>query len=145
MQPRGQSSNILIDYQNKQGSQDARSVENDSVAEDSNEVPPLDLHLDQDLISLPGTQQRVSGLEWLPDTLADDVVEANSILVPKGRRDTPGNQDYNCNLDLATAPLDPKMGMPSHFIISCDSETESDNQTKHHFIQEVFVSNFDTV
>ena len=129
----------------EQGSQDARSVANGSVAEDSNEVPPLDLHLDQDLISSSGTQQRVSGLEWLADTLDDDVVEANSILVPKGMRGTPGNRDYNRNLDLATSPLDPKMGVPSHFVSSRDGETEAGNQTKHQFIQEVFVSNFDKV
>ncbi len=129
----------------EQGSQDAGSVAIGSVAEDSNKVPPPDLHLDLDLISLSGTQQRVSGLEWLPDTLADDVMEANSILVPKRRRDTPGNRDYNRNLDLAMSPLDPKMGVPSHFVSSRDGKTEAGNHTKHQFIQEVFVSNLDKV
>ncbi len=84
-------------------------------------------------------------LEWLPDTLADDVVEANSILVPNGRHDTPGNCDYNHNLDLAMSPLGPNMGVPTHFVSSPDGKTEAGNQTKHQFIQEVFVSNFNKV
>ena len=124
---------------NEQDSQEAVS------AVDSDIVPSLDLNLDLDFVPSSATPQRVSGLEWLQDTLADDVVETNSVLVPKGRRGKPGDRDYNRNLDLATSPLDPKMGVPSHFVSSRDGETESGNQTKHQFIQEVFVSNFNKV
>ena len=130
---------------NQQGSQDARPVVDGFNADNSNMVLPLDLNLDLDLISSSSTPQRMSGLEWLSDTLTDDVVEANSILVPKGRCNTPGNRDYNQNLDLAMSPLDPKIGVPSHFISNRDGKTESGNQTKHQFIQEVFVSNFNKV
>ncbi len=45
---------------NEQGSQDAGSAVNGSVAKDNNVVPPLDLNLDLDLVSSPGTHQRVS-------------------------------------------------------------------------------------
>ena len=70
----------------EQASQDALS------AVDSNIVPPLDLNLDLDnFVSSSATPQRVSGLEWLQDTLADDVVESNSVLVPKGRCGKPGD------------------------------------------------------
>ncbi len=71
--------------QNELGSQDTRSVTIGSVAEDSNNVLPLDLHLDQDIISLSGTQQRKSGLEWLLDTLADDAVEAKFYFGTQGK------------------------------------------------------------
>ena len=35
------------------------------------------------------------------------------------------------------------MGVPSHFVSSCDGETETGNQTKSQMIEEVFVSNHD--
>ena len=84
-----------IEEPNEQGSQDAGSAVGGFNADDSNIVPPLDLNLDLDFVSLSGTPQRVSGLEWLPDTLAADLVEANSVLVPKGKRIKPGDRDYN--------------------------------------------------
>ena len=85
----------MENIENQQGNQDAGSLADGTNTENSNIVPPLDLNLDLDLVSSPGTPQHVSGLVWLSDTLANDVVEANSILVPKGRRDMPGNRDYN--------------------------------------------------
>ena len=134
------------DYENQQDDLHAGAAADDANADEDSIIPPLaDLNLDVDLVRSTDTPQRVSGLEWLPDTLADDVVEANAVLVPKDRRGKPGDRDYNRNLDLATSPLDPKMGVPSHFVSSRDGETETGNQTKHQFIQEVFVSNFDKV
>ena len=50
-------------------------------------------------------------------------------------------KDYLCSLELSTAPLEPKFGVASHFISSHDGKTESRNQIKHQYIQEVFVSN----
>jgi hypothetical protein len=37
------------------------------------------------------------------------------------------------------------MGVPLHFVSSRDGETESGNQTKHQYIQEIFVSNLDKI
>ena len=37
------------------------------------------------------------------------------------------------------------MGVPSHFVRSRDGETDAGNQTKHQYIQEIFVSNIEKV
>ena len=86
---------------------------------------------------------RGDDIDWLEDKIADDAVKRNAILVPKDKRGDFGTRDYIRNLETATFPLDPKMGVASHFISSRDGETDSGNQTKHQFIQEMFCSNFD--
>ena len=45
------------------------------------------------------------------------------------------------NLDVVTRPLDPKMGVPLHFVCSRDGETKTRNKSKYRYIQEVFVLN----
>ena len=97
--------------------------------------------MEEDRSSAP--DGRGSNLEWLDEEIDDDAVEANAVLVPKGRRGEFGSREYLRNLEAATAPLDPKMGVPSHFVSSRDGETESGNETGARYIQEVFVSNHD--
>ena len=105
------------------------------------------LNLDEMLSSSGPTSNsagaRGDDIDWLEDEIADDAVERNAVLVPKKKRGDFGSRDYIRNLEAATSPLDPKMGVPSHFISSRDGETESGNQTKQQFIQEMFCSNFD--
>lgn len=75
---------------------------------------------------------------WLEREVADEIAQANAILVSKGRHGDSGSRDYKRNLESATAPLEPRMGVPSHFVSSCDSETEE-------ITQDIFVSNLGKV
>ena len=75
------------------------------------------------------------------DEKSDIDIGLNEVVIPKSKQGSYGSKNYPCNLELSTAPLDPKFGLSSHFINSHDSDTDSRNQTKHQFIQEVFVSN----
>ena len=86
-----------------------------------------------------------STMQWLQDELGDEEVEANAVLVPKNRRGEYGSRDYLRNLAAATEPLDPKMGVPSHFVRMRDGETEIGNASKTQLIQEIFVSNLQKV
>ena len=76
----------------------------------------------------------VAAPEWLKDNLDDEIIKANSILIPKDKHGQFGSHDHLCNLDAATFTLAPKMGVPSHFVSSRDGKTESGSQTKHQFI-----------
>lgn len=127
---------------------DLPSDEEPSLARGADDVPDLDM----DALIGSGADSgdrsardaaRGSKPEWLEEEVSDEAVEENSILVPKHRRGEVGSRDYLRNLDAATAPLEPKLGVPSHFVSSRDGETEDGNQTKHQFIQETFVSNYD--
>ena len=115
----------------------------DDANRGTDDIPSL--NLDQMVSdSGPSSKSKVArgdNIDWLEDAIADDVVERNAILVPKDKRGNFGTRDYIRNLEAATSPLDPKMGVPSHFISSRDGKTESGNQTKHQFIQEMFCSN----
>ena len=119
-----------------------------SQADASNDIPAVDFEAmigsgakrdAQDATD----ETRGSRLELLEEEISDETVEANSILVPKNCRGESGSRDYLRNLDAATTPLEPKLSVPSHFVSSRDGETETGNQTKHQYIQEVFVSNYD--
>jgi len=119
-----------------------------SQADAANHIPAVDFEAmigsgaNRDARSA-ADETRGSKLEWLEEEISDETVEANSILVPKNCRGESGSRDYLRNLDAATTPLEPKLGVPSHFVSSRDGETEAGNQTKHQYIQEVFVSNYD--
>ena len=52
----------------------------------------------------------------------------NKLNVLKNKEDSYRFIDYLCNLKLFSAPLDPKFGVASHFISSCDSEMNSRNK-----------------
>ena len=94
--------------------------------------------LDNLIITKKG-EQGCSSVNWLKNELIDDDIKLNAVLIPKYKHRDFGRHDYLHNWDVATASLDPKMGVPSHFIGSHD-ETETENQTKHQFIQDMFVS-----
>ena len=111
----------------------------------ADEIPSLNLDALHGTINRRNPEDELKGakLEWLETEISDEVVDANAVLVPKNKRGEYGTRDYLRNLDSATYPLEPKMGVPSHFVSSRDGETEAGNQTKSQFIQEVFVSNND--
>ena len=117
-----------------------------SLANAENAIPDVDFDAlngaNQDARPV-GDTPRGSKLQWLEQAVSEETIEANSILVPKDRRGESGGRDYLRNLDAATTPLEPKLGVPSHFVSSRDGEIELGNQTKHQYIQEVFVSNYD--
>ena len=106
--------------------------------EDGADVPPIDfdglLNRRPDAARSAEEGLRGSKLEWLENEVSDEAVKANSILVPKNRRGEFGSRDYLRNLDAATAALEPKLGVPSHFVSSRDRGTEAGNQTKHQYI-----------
>ena len=112
---------------------------------DDNTVPELDLAALHGSFARRDPNDKLKGakLEWLETEISDEIVEASAVLVPKHRRGIYGSRDYLRNLDAATTPLEPKLGVPSHFVSSCDGETETGNQTKSQMIEEVFVSNHD--
>ena len=45
----------------------------------------------------------------------------------------------------ATLPIDPKLGVLSHMLSSRDGENEEGDETKHHYVQELFVSNMQKI
>ena len=117
--------------------------------EDAN-APPLDLdemlgRSSQVCLNKLEGNPHGSGPNWLERKVADKITQANAVLVPKGRRGDFGSRDYIRNIKSATAPLDPSMGVPSHFVSSRNGKTETGNQTKSQFIQEIFVSNLEKV
>ena len=119
-----------------------------SQANAKNAIPDVDFEAlngaDQDARPV-GDAPRGSKLECLEEAVSDETIEANLILVPKDRRGESGSRDYLRDLDAATTPLEPKLGVPLHFVSSRDGEIELGNQTKHQYIQEVFVSNYDKI
>ena len=64
------------------------------------------------------------------DEISDIDIELNEVIVPKNKWGFYGSKDYLCNLELVTAPLDPKFGVVFHFISSHDDKTNSGYQTK---------------
>ena len=113
--------------------------DNDDGGDDS--IPSLNIDA---VVSSPPSAS-ASNIDWLDTALDDTVVEASNVLVPKNKRGQFGSRDYLRNLALATEALDPKMGVPSHFVSTRDGETETGNQTRHEHIQEIFVSNIEKV
>ena len=101
--------------------------------EQEEEIPPLsDFAIsNQDAQGERGQRNQGNKMNWRDVELEDDDIDANVILVPKNRRGDFGSRDYLRNLESATAPLDPKMGVPLHFVSSCDGETDARNQMKH--------------
>ena len=118
---------------------------NPEVPGNEDEVPSLNLNAMLNPELETSTKACGSKIKWRKSVLADEIAKANAILVPKDARGTSGSRDWICNLEAAMTPLDPKMGVPSHFANSRDGETESGNSTKFKYIQEVFVSNLDKV
>ena len=111
------------------------------VPSNEDEVPLLDLNAMLDPELETSTKARGSKIKWHKSVLADEIAEANTILDPKDARGTSGSRDWIRNLKAATTPLDPKMGVPSHFVSSRNGKTESRKSTKFKYIQEVFVQN----
>ena len=70
---------------------------------------------------------QVLNLELLDKAVADEIVNANTIPVPKDCCGDFGSHKYLRNLDAATRPLDPKMGVSLHFVSSRDGETKTGN------------------
>ena len=99
----------------------------DEEADDG--IPPLtDLALsNQDAQDERATTNNGNKMDWRDVELLDEDIDANVILVPKNRRGDFGSRDYLRNLEAATAPLDPKMGVPSHFVSTRDGETDAGN------------------
>jgi hypothetical protein len=124
-----------------QGGRLNQSDDEDGDTHVEDDIPPLDI--DQLLSGGTSTKKETAGskMNWMATAVSEEEVETNTILVPKNSRGTYGSRDYLRNMDAATTPLEPKLGVPSHFVSSRDGEAESGNQTKHQFIQEVFVSN----
>ena len=83
----------------------------------SDDIPSLNL---DEMLSSSGPTSNSAGargndIDWLEDEIADDAIERNAVLVPKKKRGDFGSRNYIRNLEAATSPLDPKMGVPSHF------------------------------
>ena len=76
----------------------------------------------------------VSNLEWLNKEVADTIIEANTIIVPKDCCGDFRSHKYLRNLDAATSPLDPKMGVSSHFDFRHNGETETGSKSKYLYI-----------
>ena len=136
--------NDNVSLQREHPEEETERLPNEAEVDD-NTVPELDLAALHGSLARRDPNDKLKGakLEWLETEISDDIVEASAVLVPKHRRGIFGSRDYLRNLDAATTPLDPKMGVPSHFVSSCDDETETGNQTKSQLIEEVFVSNND--
>jgi len=127
------------------GDTDQREHVSDTESHTGDTIPSLDM---DDLVGNKPTtvsSKTGSGVTWLESELNDEDVAANSVLVPKHKRGDHGTREYLRYIDAATYPLDPKMGVPSHFVSSLDGETEEGNQTKNLHIQEVFASNLEKV
>ena len=118
-----------------------RELNQDEVSSEHG-IPELNL---EEVLSSAPTNSKKSKVGWLENALDDEIVEACTILVPKSKRGVFGSRDYLRNLAQATEALDPKMGVPSHFVSARDGETETGNQTRHEHIQETFVSNLEKV
>ena len=71
-------------------------------------------------------------------------MEFNKVVVPK-KQGIYGPNNYIYNFELSTDPLDLKFGIASHCISSHDGRTDTENQTKHQYIQKAFVSNITKV
>jgi len=124
------------------GGRDATAPRNEGQV-GVDDIPLLNLDALHGTIDRCNPEDELKGtkLEWIKTEISYEVVDANSLLVPKNKRGEFGTRDYLRNLDSTTYPLETKMGAPLHFVSSCDGETEAGNQTKYQFIQEVFVSN----
>ena len=59
------------------------------------------------------------------DEKSDIDINLNEVIVPKSKQGSYGSRDYLCNLELSTAPLEPKFGVASHFTSIHDGETDS--------------------
>ena len=59
------------------------------------------------------------------DEKSDIDIGLNEVIVPKNKQGSYGSKDYLHNLELSTAPLEPKFGVASHFISSHDDKTNS--------------------
>ena len=135
--------NNNVSLQRENPEEETESIPNEAEADDT--VPELDLEALHGSLARCNSNDKLKGakLKWLKIEISDEIIEASAVLVPKHHRGTYGSRDYLRNLDATTTPLDPKMGVPSHFVSSCDGETETGNQTKSQMIEEVFVSNHD--
>ena len=60
-----------------------------------------------------------------------DNVRLNEVFVPKNKQGFYGSKDNLHILEISTAPLDPKFGVISHVIMSCNGKTDWGDQTKH--------------
>ena len=121
---------------------DGRVQVEEEIANQGDAIPPeFDFNVDGQPETVRSSNEAGSGITWLEDELTIADVLANSILVSKGNRGEYGTRDYIRNMDAATYALEPKMGVPSHFVSSRDGEVESGNQNKNQYIQELFVSN----
>ena len=135
--------NNNVSLQRENPEEETESIPNEAEADGT--VPELDLEALHGSLAHRDPNDKLKGakLEWLKTEISDKIIEASTVLVPKHCHSTYGSRDYLRNLDAATTHLDPKMGVLSHFVSSCDSETETGNQTKSQMIEEVFVSNHD--
>ena len=135
--------NNNVSLQRENPEEETESIPNEAKLDDT--VPELDLEALHGSLARPNPNDTLKGakLDWLKTEISDEIVQASTVLVPKHRRSTYGRRDYLRNLYAAATPLDPKMGVPSHVVSSCDGETETSNQTKSQMIEEVFVSNHD--
>lgn len=108
-----------------------------NVAEDNND----------DLSALGEHSSRMEDNEndWLKVKLSGTATESIGVLVPKTGRGLVGSRDYLRYMAEATTPIDPKLGVSSHMVSSRDGEVEEGDETKHHFIQELFVSNMQKI
>ena len=135
--------NDTVSLQRENPEEETESIPNEAEVDDT--VPELDLEALHSSLARCNPNHTLKGakLKWLEIEISDEIVEASTVLVPKHRCGIYGSRDYLRNLDAATTPLDPKMGVLSHFVSSCDGETETGNQTKSQMIEEVYVSNHD--
>ena len=103
--------NNNVSLQREYPEEETESIPNKAEADDT--VPELDLEALQGSHTCCDPNDKLKGakLEWLKTEISDKIVEASALLVPKHRRSIYGSCDYLCNLDAATTPLDPKMGM----------------------------------
>ena len=135
--------NEHVSLQREHPKEETESIPNKAEADDI--VSELDLEALHGSLARRNPNHILKGakLEWLETEISDEIIQASAVLVPNHCRGTNGSCDYLRNLDAVTIPLDPKMGVLSHFVSSCDGETETGNQTKSQMIEEVFVSNHD--
>jgi hypothetical protein len=151
-----QSLNLLIqtaeeendDGDDRQENAKGADAGNDNTADDDGDgIPGLNL---EDILggdSSRSSSKKPSGskVEWADAAVSEENLEASIVIVAKNARGAEGSRDYLRYFDAATTPLDPKVGVPSHFISSCDGEAESGNQSKAQYIQQAFVSSIEKV
>ena len=92
--------------------------------------------------SIGGTiQNKYVNFFYHMDEKPDIDIKLIKVFVAKTKHDFNGSKNYLHNLDLFKAPFSPKVGVAQHYTSSHNDKTDNENEMKHQFMQEVFVSN----